>query len=334
MAHKRSYSIVIPLFNEEKSIERAIDSVLAQDHNLEIVVVNDGSTDRGPRLVEKRNDPRIRLIHQTNQGVSAARNNGIKHCKSELIGLLDADDIYLPNFLDMIDELVERYPSAGAYTTSFQYTFEDGVFDSRHPKIKRPYFGIPDYFYCAGFDKYFCASSIVLRKSAIMQIGGFDTSLNYGEDTDAWGRLALSYPIAHRSDVGAKYIRCGDTHASLDNELVLEPCIGFAIEHLRTEGAVDNESLLTYVNNYLCRYAAWSICSGRPSEGRAALARRPSNKRLGKILSLYILSLYPSKLIQSARAVWHKITESGTNWKDQRRIGCENRGDMSRGRAH
>ena len=52
MAHKRSYSIVIPLFNEEKTIERAIDSVLAQDHDLEIIVVNDGSTDRGPRIVE------------------------------------------------------------------------------------------------------------------------------------------------------------------------------------------------------------------------------------------------------------------------------------------
>ena len=86
-------SVVIPLYNKEKQIKRTIQSVLTQTfQDFEIVIVNDGSTDNSTIEVEKIKDSRIRLIHQENAGVSAARNKGIEEAKYELIALLDADD--------------------------------------------------------------------------------------------------------------------------------------------------------------------------------------------------------------------------------------------------
>ena len=84
-------SVVIPLYNKEKQIKRTLQSVLTQTfQDFEIVIVNDGSTDNSTIEVEKIKDSRIRLIHQENAGVSAARNKGIEEAKYELIALLDA----------------------------------------------------------------------------------------------------------------------------------------------------------------------------------------------------------------------------------------------------
>ena len=95
-------SVVIPLYNKELSIRRTIESVLSQSYSpYELIVVNDGSTDAGEKVVANFTDSRIRLINQDNRGVSAARNRGIAEAKSEHLCLLDTDDELLPNSLAM-----------------------------------------------------------------------------------------------------------------------------------------------------------------------------------------------------------------------------------------
>ena len=90
-------SVIIPLYNKEPIIERSLQSVLSQDYDdFEVVVVNDGSTDRSADIVRSINDPRIRLIEQENGGPSKARNTGTKNARGEWILFLDADDELLP----------------------------------------------------------------------------------------------------------------------------------------------------------------------------------------------------------------------------------------------
>lgn len=88
------FSVVIPLYNKEKTISITVESVLSQTfENFEIIIVNDGSKDKGPLFVQEIHDPRITLIHQENKGVSTSRNRGIEKAHGEYIAFLDGDDI-------------------------------------------------------------------------------------------------------------------------------------------------------------------------------------------------------------------------------------------------
>src|ERR1035441_8596585 len=96
-----SISVVIPLYNKAPYVGRALSSVFRQTiQDFECIVVDDGSTDGGGDLVEKMSDPRLRLVRQANGGVSRARNQGINLARHPLIAFLDADDEWLPGFLE------------------------------------------------------------------------------------------------------------------------------------------------------------------------------------------------------------------------------------------
>ena len=97
---KTTFTVVIPLYNKEREIEATLRSVLAQSRQPEeIVVVDDGSTDRSAEVVRRIGSPLVRLIQQPNAGVSAARNRGIAEARSSHIALLDGDDGWEPGYL-------------------------------------------------------------------------------------------------------------------------------------------------------------------------------------------------------------------------------------------
>lgn len=99
-------SVIIPLYNKESSIRCSVESVLTQSfRDIEIIIVNDGSTDRSADIVRSINDPRIRLIEQENGGPSKARNTGVKNAKGEWIVFLDADDELVPDALSLFHNL-------------------------------------------------------------------------------------------------------------------------------------------------------------------------------------------------------------------------------------
>ena len=118
----KDISVVIPLYNLEKYIERAIYSVLNQTIlPKEIIVVNDGSTDNGAEIVRNMQNPLIHLINQPNQGVAVARNKGIEEAKGEFIAFLDGDDEWMENHLEVICQLIKNYPECDIYATSFYF---------------------------------------------------------------------------------------------------------------------------------------------------------------------------------------------------------------------
>lgn len=131
-------SVIIPLYNKEMYIKRAIDSVLAQTfQDYEIVVIDDGSKDASADVVRNIYDTRIRLIQQTNAGECAARNRAILEARTDLLALLDADDEWKPIFLETVLRLREKYPQAGAYATAYE------IRDPELGRLKLKYKAIP-----------------------------------------------------------------------------------------------------------------------------------------------------------------------------------------------
>lgn len=122
---KPTISVVIPVFNAEETISRCLRSVQAQEiHDLEILCVDDGSTDRSTTIIEQMaaEDPRIQLIRQKNRSAGAARNTGMAHAKGEYLHFLDADDTVCPGIYQRAADSLER---TGAQVCVFQYRVRD-----------------------------------------------------------------------------------------------------------------------------------------------------------------------------------------------------------------
>lgn len=204
------FSIIIPLYNKAAHIEKAIKSVLNQSyHEFELIIVNDGSSDNSVSIVERYletqkqngNDSltnHVTIIHQSNSGVSAARNNGVKIAKYNYIAFLDADDWWNKHYLSNMKELIEAFPDAHLYGSSY-YLVKQQQF--RNAKIKFDTAlssGYIDYFklYLRTLNMPICTSGIMMLKSTFEEFDGFNPALRLGEDFDLWVRVALKYKVA------------------------------------------------------------------------------------------------------------------------------------------
>lgn len=195
-------SVVIPLYNKEKSIASTLRSVLNQTFSdYEIVIVNDGSTDGSVEEVGKVHDDRIRLVHQQNAGVSAARNRGIEEAKGELIAFLDADDEWKPEYLATQYQLSLKYPECSVFACNYEFRDVEGKVT---PTIihKLPFVEedgiLANYFDVASCSNPpICSISIMVKKQAIQAIGGFPVGIKSGEDLLTWARLAVNGSIAY-----------------------------------------------------------------------------------------------------------------------------------------
>ncbi len=126
-------SIIIPIFKVEDYLETCIESVLNQTINeeYEIVLVDDGSPDQCPQICDKYCEQysQISVIHQKNQGLSGARNTGMKNAKGEYLLFLDSDDILLPGALQSVEAIISSNPSTDAFFFSYQEMNDDTLFD-------------------------------------------------------------------------------------------------------------------------------------------------------------------------------------------------------------
>jgi glycosyltransferase involved in cell wall biosynthesis len=211
-------SVIIALFNKGPYIKRAIDSVLAQTFtDFELIVVDDGSTDDGVRIVEGLLDPRIRLIRQTHAGVAAARNTGIKSALGEWIAFLDADDILYNDALESHIGNIKKNPEIKWSAGFSNRRRADGTVEIMSFKeIAKKFFQegiIVDYFIfvCNG-DVFVCngggldTDGVMIHREVFDRVGLMDTELKKGSDTDMWLRIAFEYPrLAHLNKAVAEY---------------------------------------------------------------------------------------------------------------------------------
>lgn len=162
MDNRPSFSIIIPLYNKERSIERTMKSVLGQTYEgFELIIVDDGSSDNSPAIVKDicASDERVKYIVQKNAGPSAARNNGIKAARNEWLVLLDADDVFADNALELFARQIINHPSFDLHIGAHQFSGKD-VFKyyDKDRAVKNGYFA-----FLVG-RAYLLAGSFALRK--------------------------------------------------------------------------------------------------------------------------------------------------------------------------
>jgi glycosyltransferase involved in cell wall biosynthesis len=195
-------SVVIPCFNAEKYIDGTLRSVVSQDWpNLEIIVVDDGSSDRSADLVAA-SFPDVRLIRQSNAGVAAARNNGISNATGEWIGFVDADDYWLPGKLRLQYEMLAGNPDARMIYSSWREWYSEEPTPS--PALVQAIHETPDdvrpelsgwIYHRLLLDCEVWTSTVVGERSLFVELGGFDESKSVGEDYDLWLRASRLTPI-------------------------------------------------------------------------------------------------------------------------------------------
>jgi len=188
---KRQVSIIIPTYNRAAMLKEAIDSVLAQDfQDFELIVVDDGSTDQTLEIINAYRED-ITILRQPNQGVSSARNAGIKAASGSLVAFLDSDDLWLPQKLSRQVGFFNANPEAQICQTEEIWIRNNVRVNpkKRHKKLSGMIFE-PSLNLCL-----VSPSAVMIKQSLFKKVGLFDESLPACEDYDLWLRISCRYPI-------------------------------------------------------------------------------------------------------------------------------------------
>lgn len=198
--------VVLPLYNKEGVVARAISSVVNQSHaDWELVVIDDGSTDRSIDVAREFHDHRIQVVHQPNAGPGAARNRGISETSAQLVAFIDADDEWLPNHLETLLGSAQWDASDAPAAAASSWLYGEDKVDSRE---RRRSAGLEPGIHtrtsatdAAGLKSLvdlLHSSACVARRDVVLALGGFfdQERCTYGEDSYLWARMLLGgYPV-------------------------------------------------------------------------------------------------------------------------------------------
>lgn len=198
------FSVIIPLYNKGPYIEKALRSVFAQTYtDYEIIVVDDGSKDDSDTIAERvltESAAPYQLIRQENAGVSMARNNGVARSHGDYLCFLDADDWWDPAFLEEMSKLIEEFPDAGIYGTSYTIVNETKHKTRVAPIGVEPGFEKGYINYCQVYAKTLAmpltSISVAIPRAIFYEQGGFPKGIKLGEDFLLWIKIALKHQVA------------------------------------------------------------------------------------------------------------------------------------------
>jgi glycosyltransferase involved in cell wall biosynthesis len=197
-------SVLIPTFNRARYLPEAVSSVLNQTYrDLEVVIVDDGSTDNTAEVVRAFGDPRVRYLCQENRGTSAALNTAWRAARGEHIARLDSDDAWLPNFLAALVPALEADAELGVIYARAQAMDAQGKplaqIMGAAPRFPGKMLKSLLYADCV------CPIAVVLRAACLARVGGYDESLPGTEDWDVWLRMAEHFRFEYRDKILARY---------------------------------------------------------------------------------------------------------------------------------
>lgn len=311
------FSVIIPLYNKEMYIKDTIQQVLKQTiQSFEVIVVNDGSTDKSEEKVSTILDKRIRLINQNNQGVAVARNRGIKEARGKYVCFLDADDIWKEDFLEVTYNLFLQFPEAKMACPSYCVSYGDRVVNPvwRSVDLQNNSL-VNDFFEMATGSFWVCNSScIAIEREALLKMSNyFPEGETVYEDFDLWIRLGAKYIMAHSNQICAVYQRITDKNArkAHENKVVYSKTYMNTLETLyalpeRTEQQrywireIKDRRMVPYIFSLLC--------IGEKKIAREVMASwKPTQEYSKYYLGLKLVSYIPGKLIRVIQSVRYKL---------------------------
>ena len=220
----KDISVVIPVYNKAKYLDRCIQSVLNQTIKPgEIIVVDDGSTDESLEILKINYAQKIKLITQDNSGESVARNNGVGLSKNSYVAFLDADDEWAPEFIEKISGLILDFPECSAFATAYKLVSENTKINPNYKNLVSGYRSNDVNYFEASLLEWslLSSSSTVLSKKQFDKVGKFTPGLSLGADLDLWCRIALNGKIAFLNDPYAFYHYFNESSVTL-NEVAKE----------------------------------------------------------------------------------------------------------------
>ncbi|WP_418263281.1 glycosyltransferase family 2 protein [Flavobacterium faecale] len=221
------FSVIIPLYNKENHIQDTLRSVLNQSfQDFEVLIIEDCSTDNSRIKAESVISDKIIIIqHKENQGLSASRNTGILNANSDYLAFLDADDIWDEKYLAKIFELTQNFPKAHLFATNYVEVYSKKVTISPSTNLKK--FDsdgiVPDFFESNLYQNIYCPSSLCVKKEVFEKIGGYDNTINYGEDVDFNIRANYLFKLAYSNSALVNNIMYSEnkiTNSSLKNKKI------------------------------------------------------------------------------------------------------------------
>ena len=258
------FSIIIPYYKNADIVRRCPDSVVNQCYKeFEALIVDDGSNDNIDEIVASYKDSRLRVLHKPNEGVAVARNYGIRNAQNEFVCFLDSDDEWLPNHLEVLVKMMDKYPDYDFYITSYK-RMGNTIFLSSEilPKTESEIFPVNNLLklhYENGSVVH--TNSVCLRKSYVQKIGCFNENVSIGEDTDLWFRCAIQTTPIMTKSVTTIYYR---DYSFLTKNRVHNYNWPFLVQY---NSAIENKEKKYYVD-LICEKYILSSCKHLLSEGR------------------------------------------------------------------
>lgn len=312
-------SVVVPLYNKERWILRTLDSIAKQSFaDFEALVVDDGSNDGGARVVADYRDTRFRLITQRNAGPGAARNRGIAEARGEFLAFLDADDEWLPNYIEDSIRILDNLGTAVASVSSGYIEYPDGI--SRKPMwqargiTEGPSRLTPDTPPLAAVYRlaYMSPWSTVVRAEMLRKWGGFYSRNRcvFAEDSYLWLKILLNETVAFHLDPSVRFhAEASELSKNLKGARPLEP---FLLDPSEIE-AVCPPQLRDLLSNILAIRAFKTACVlgywGRWREARSVRKRFsvPADWKLPYYIFGMICSTPVGASLGRLRRAWKRV---------------------------
>ena len=306
-------SIVIPAYNGEKYIGYTIESVLNQTlAPYEIIVVDDGSSDTTSIILE--NYP-VKVIRQLNKGICGARNTGIVNASCDWIALLDQDDIWLQNKLEIQWRIVKNNPIIDVVFTDF-YMMREEVVDTitrlsqlpQHDLVKKQRM-LDDYYLCDSkslcdqikYANYLMPSTLLVRKEALIRAGSFDEDIVRAEDRDLFLRM---FPLSTIAIIDKSLVlyRWHDCNSSNDEHLMLRGALLLAEKVTRSPECYVYDEIINYfkcqLNKLYYRNGLFYLQKNDSKNARKSFNKSMRSMLILKSTLAYIVSYLPVTLIR------------------------------------